>query len=315
MAAKEAAEKRADLNCSDAEPQSPRDVTPGFKGGLEARVRPLDGDATPRFIQANLHFHLGAEHKSNIPNGYYQTFQEVGIQEPLVRPSTDIRPGFFCGLDDFPSSDLQDFDFQFCKNVSVGYTYEFHWVFSTGAPLTGLRDEGDEGQLGITDGLGGALARTVNPKIIVRGQACRIINNQSLVDVEADYDNLVNQWRQPPLGKAVRYIGSTTGTAFDDNVCSPLEVNWHVATECCTLSAQTFDRLSTRKRRAGFSCFTCSGLLVDVTARQLQSRSKAVPGDVKLAPDLSVVRRHRSFSPCAPSLSLTLSRTCCVGLR
>ena len=241
------------LLCEDAEPQAPRDLTPTCLGELEARVRPLDGDATPRFIQANLHFHLGAEHKSNITNGYYKTFQEVGLQEPLVRPSEDIRPGFFCGLDDVPSSGLEDFNFQFCKNVSVGYTYEFHWVFSTGAPLTGLRDEGDEGQLGITDGLGGALARTINPRIIVRGQICRIINNQSLVDVEADYNNLVNQWRQPPLGQGVRYIGSTTGTAFNNEVCSPLEVNWHVDTECCTLYAQTFDRPFACKRGTGLA--------------------------------------------------------------
>ena len=232
------------LLCEDAEPQSPRDVTPGFRGGLEARVRPFDGDATPRFIQANLHFHLGAEHKSEIPNGYFQSAEDVGLATPLVRPasSPDIRAGFFCGLDDVSSDDRDFYNFTFCKGVSVNYTYEFHWVFSTGAPLIGLRDEGAEGELGITDGLAGAANRTVNPKVIVRGQVCRIIYDKSLTDVDADYDNFLQQWRQPPLGRAVRYIGSTTGTDFNNSVCSPLEVNWHVDTECCTLSAQTFDR-------------------------------------------------------------------------
>ena len=55
--------------------------------------------------------------------------------------------------------------------MSPWATHEFHWVFSTDAPLVGLRDDGEEGQLGITDGLGGALNRTINPKVIVRGQA------------------------------------------------------------------------------------------------------------------------------------------------
>ncbi|CAE6961745.1 unnamed protein product [Symbiodinium natans] len=233
------------LQCTDAEPQSPRDVTPGFRGGQEARVKPLDGDATPRFIQANIHFHLGAEHRSAVPNGYSKTPDEVGFTEPLVRPenASDIRAGYFCDLDNISNTDLQNYSFSFCKGVQVGYTYEFHWVFSTGAPLIGLRDEGGEGILGISDGLGGALNRTVNPKIIVRGQVCRIIYNQSLTDVDADYNDFVHRWRQPAFGNAVRYIGSTTGTDFNNSVCSPLEVNWHVDMNCCTLSAQTFDRL------------------------------------------------------------------------
>jgi len=263
------------LFCEDAEPQSPRDLTPGFVGGLEPRVRPLDGDATPRFIQANLHFHLGAEHRSNITNGYFQSAEDVGLSTPLVRPqsSPDIREGYFCGLDDVSSDDRDYYSFTHCKGVSVNYTYEFHWVYSTGAPLIGLRDEGDEGQLGITDGLGGALARTNNPKIIVRGQVCRIIYNKSLGSldsalVDADYDNFLQKWRQPPETRGVRYIGSTTGTSFNNSVCSPLEVNWHVDTECCTLSAQTFDRL----------CFEMKsqGLVKDVApkpSRELVSRN------------------------------------------
>ncbi|CAE7812848.1 unnamed protein product, partial [Symbiodinium microadriaticum] len=183
----EAVAVEARVVARDAEPQSPRDLTPGFVGGLEPRVRPLDGDATPRFIQANLHFHLGAEHRSNITNGYFQSAEDVGLSTPLVRPqsSPDIREGYFCGLDDVSSDDRDYYPFTHCKGVSVNYTYEFHWVYSTGAPLIGLRDEGDEGQLGITDGLGGALARTNNPKIIVRGQVCRIIYNKSLGSLDS----------------------------------------------------------------------------------------------------------------------------------
>ncbi|CAJ1454553.1 unnamed protein product [Effrenium voratum] len=226
------------LKCEDAEPQAPRNVTCGFVGEKKARVKPLDTDAVFKFIQANLHFHLGAEHLSA---GEY----DLDSPPPGVEKASSVAPGKFCGLCDIPAQQLQPFDFEHCKNVSVGNTYEFHWVFSTGAPLVGLRDDGEEGQLGITDGLGGALNRTINPKVIVRGQACRIINNASLdteEKIDADYADFLTQWRQPPLGQGVRYMGSTTGNSFDDEVCSPIEVNWHVDTKCCTLSAQAFDR-------------------------------------------------------------------------
>ncbi|CAJ1454551.1 unnamed protein product [Effrenium voratum] len=226
------------LKCEDAEPQAPRNVTCGFVGEKKARVKPLDTDAVFKFIQANLHFHLGAEHLSA---GEY----DLDSPPPGVEKASSVALGKFCGLCDIPAQQLQPFDFEHCKNVSVGNTYEFHWVFSTGAPLVGLRDDGEEGQLGITDGLGGALNRTINPKVIVRGQACRIINNASLDTEEkigADYADFLTQWRQPPLGQGVRYMGSTTGNSLDDEVCSPIEVNWHVDTKCCTLSAQAFDR-------------------------------------------------------------------------
>ncbi|CAJ1346984.1 unnamed protein product, partial [Effrenium voratum] len=129
------------------------------------------------------------------------------LQPVCEIPASSVTPGKFCSVCDIPPVQLEPFEFEHCKNVSVGNTYEFHWVFSTGAPLVGLRDDGEEGQLGITDGLGGALNRTINPKVI-----------------------------------GVRYMGSTTGDAFNDEVCSPIEVNWHVDTKCCTLSAQAFDR-------------------------------------------------------------------------
>ncbi|CAJ1397825.1 unnamed protein product [Effrenium voratum] len=226
------------LKCEDAEPQAPRNVSCGFVGEKKARVKPLDSDSVIKFIQCNLHFHLGAEHLSA---GEY----DLDSPPPGTEKASTVTPGKFCSVCDIPPVQLEPYEFEYCKNVSVGNTYEFHWVFSTGAPLVGLRDDGEEGQLGITDGLGGALNRTNNPKVIVRGQACRIINNASLdteAKIEADYADFLTQWRTPPAGQGVRYMGSTTGDAFNDEVCSPIEVNWHMDTKCCTLSAQAFDR-------------------------------------------------------------------------
>mmetsp|Transcript_66243 Transcript_66243/g.155930 ORF Transcript_66243/g.155930 Transcript_66243/m.155930 type:complete len:403 (+) Transcript_66243:53-1261(+) len=242
------------LDCADAEPQSPRDLTPGFIGMRPERIEPLDGDDTPNLIEANIHFHLGAEHKVDLPGGPRLNASQVPLQEPLVPDGA--LPGIFCEIDDLDPSVLDDYNFQYCLDTRVKYTYEFHWVFSTGGP----KGSGPSPvrTLNLQDGLLGAFARLNNPSVIVRGQACRIIYDKSLGDnitgpeITADYNNFIENWREPAPGKGVRYLGSTTGASFNnDNSCSPFEINWHVDTECCTLTAQTFDRLCLEMLNAG----------------------------------------------------------------
>ncbi|CAE7835505.1 unnamed protein product [Symbiodinium sp. CCMP2592] len=248
----EGSENDPPLYCRDAEPQSPRDVSSGFVGDMRARMKPLDGDAIKDFTQVNLHWHLGAEHYSkgeyDIPVGKHLHYRH-GVPEwdghPLVPEGT--QPGFFCNLrhyDDY----LKPYDFQYCKHAKVGYTYEFHWVFSSAGPL--------EREFRIFNGLGQAFNRSKNPTAIVRGQVCRIINDERLRtedQIEEDYNNFIEQWREPYLGDAVRYVGSTTGPSYNNEVCSPLQVNWHVDTKCCTLTAQTMDRTCQRMAELGLT--------------------------------------------------------------
>jgi len=248
----EGSENDPPLYCRDAEPQSPRDVSSGFVGDMRARFKPLDGDAIKDFIQVNLHWHLGAEHYSkgeyDIPVGKHLHYRH-GVPEwdghPLVPEGT--QPGFFCNLrkyDDY----LKPYDFQYCKHAKVGYTYEFHWVFSSAGPL--------EREFRIFNGLGQAFNRSKNPTAIVRGQVCRIINDERLRtedQIEEDYNNFIEQWREPYFGDAVRYVGSTTGPSYNNEVCSPLQVNWHVDTKCCTLTAQTMDRTCQRMAEQGLT--------------------------------------------------------------
>ena len=116
--------KCADLACTDAEPQSPRDVTPGYVGHLTTRYEPYGEEERRNFLQANLHFHLGAEHRS--AGEYDQDPPTSGLE-------STVAPGLFCKTDGLTAPELADYTFEHCKNVSVGNTYEFHWVFSTGA--------------------------------------------------------------------------------------------------------------------------------------------------------------------------------------
>ena len=233
--------RQSPLLCQDAEPQAPKNVTPGFVGDRPTRFTPLDGNIPNQFIQVNLHWHLGAEHYSLgeydiTPGG--PTARDAEIQSVIPaqpQPST-TQPGFFCDVKGFEDK-LNAFNFQHCVDAFVGYTYEFHWVYSSGGPLS------DTFQL--WPGLGQVFNRTITPAIVVRGQACRVINDESLTaaEIEADYQNFIQQWRQPPLGQGVRYVGSTTGSSVNNEVCSPVTVHgWHVDTKCCTILAQTMDR-------------------------------------------------------------------------
>ncbi|CAE6941653.1 unnamed protein product [Symbiodinium sp. KB8] len=238
----------ADLLCEDAEPQAPRDVSPGYVGERITRYEPYGSDQIDRFIQVNIHWHLGAEHR--MEDAYDRRPPEWASYVTVPdenNESQQVVPGLWCPTDGIDDAKLDEssFNFTYCKAAQVGGTYEFHWVFSTGGPKSdGLQEDGDEGQLGITAGLGGAFTRTNNADVIVRAQVCLIVNDPSLNDyVDAKNRTFLEQWQQPPAGSAVRYVGSTTGTSYDDEVCSPVEVNWHVDQRCCTLSAQAMDNL------------------------------------------------------------------------
>ena len=89
----------------------------------------------------------------------------------------------------------------------------------------------------LTGGLGGVFNRSINPTAFVRGQICRIVNWP-----EQEYKMFNETWREP-VRDSIVYIGSTTGTSYDNFRCSPAEVSWHVDRECCILSAQNMDRL------------------------------------------------------------------------
>ncbi|CAE7516166.1 unnamed protein product, partial [Symbiodinium pilosum] len=92
-------------------------------------------------------------------------------------------------------------------DVKVGYTYEFHWVFSTAGPKDGI----------LSGGLGGVFARDLNPSVVVRGQVARIVNDPS-----QPYPNYNTTWFEP-INDAMLYIGSTTSDSFNNEMCSPFE--------------------------------------------------------------------------------------------
>ena len=179
----------------------------------------------------NTHFHLGGEHQ-NVAEGCYSLNYTDALPNPADIHPNNIRPGYFCTpVNQTPAMDdnwtLDEYNWTSCKNVKMGYTYEFHWVHSTAGRRDGI----------LSGGLGGVFARDLNPSVVVRGQVCRIVNWP-----EQEYKSFNTTWREP-VSDSMLYIGSTTGTSYDNVDCSPYEVTWHVDRQCCILSAQNMDRM------------------------------------------------------------------------
>eukprot|EP00439_Symbiodinium_sp_Y106_P008746 s10355_g1.t1 len=139
------------VSVQDAEPQAPRDVSPGYVGERITRYEPYGSDQIDRFEQVNIHWHLGAEHR--MENAYdrrspeWASYVTVPDENNVSQP---VVPGLWCPTDGIDDAKLDEssFSFTYCKAAQVGGTYEFHWVFSTGGPGR-LQEDGDEGQLGI----------------------------------------------------------------------------------------------------------------------------------------------------------------------
>ena len=200
--------------CSVAEPQAPRDVSADSVGTLEPKVRALTVEEVAKLVHVNTHFHEGAEHFSS---GEY-CLPGAGVN------LGNVTAGYSCSTSALTANQLKPYSFHHCRNVEVGRTYEFHWVFSSGG-------------VAVADGLAGAFARTANSEVAVQAQVYVIVNDEAAPSL------LERSWNAELATSAVRYIGSTTGTDYDDEVCSPYSVSWHVDTKCQRLSASAFDAM------------------------------------------------------------------------
>lgn len=201
--------------CVAAEPQAPRDISTTATGTRSSRVKIVPWATYKTMTHVNTHFHLGAEHKSD---GEYDI---AGTASSI----SSATPGYKCDTSTFPSNQMAAYDFQYCKEVEVGETYELHWVHSNnGVSLGG--------------GLGGAFARGQNPTVSVAGQVFVVVNDPS----EAIPD-LVDKF-QEFQGFSVRsYMGSTTGGSYNNEICSPYTVSWHVDPTCRLVDAASFDQM------------------------------------------------------------------------
>ncbi|CAE7549263.1 unnamed protein product [Symbiodinium sp. CCMP2592] len=223
--------------CSTAEPQTPRDLTAGAVGSMTPKAATLTDDQANFLPLVNVHFHLGAEHKTE---AYSDDTDSIAYDAASSgrRLAGNVRPGFMCSKSSLNANQLAAYNFTYCKgDVQVGKSYEIHYVHSSAGMDNNATDDMNADLL--ADGLGGAAngRGLLNPMIVVQGQIFQIVNGAATVD------DMLHGWTVVGHDNSVMYPGSTTGQSHDNEVCSPYSITWHVDKDCHQVSPESFDNL------------------------------------------------------------------------
>jgi len=228
--------------CDDAEPQAPRDLTANAAGSKIPKAVALNEAQAASLPLSNVHYHLGAEHKSE---AYSDDTDSVAFDSRRLDDHSrslagdkPVRPGYMCARGDLTEAEKAPYEFKHCKGeVEVGKSYEIHYVHSSAgyseADLVGADIDG------IDDGLGGAAngRGMLNPMVVVQGQVFQIVQGGPTVD------NMLTAWTVVDHTDSVMYPGSTTGPSHTNEVCSPYSITWHVDKACHKVSPESFDNL------------------------------------------------------------------------
>jgi len=242
-------------------PQAGADITAGAEGLMDthANQQPimeeyheyLDG----AMCAVNVHWHMGAEHRSA---GYYDeagSSPEDGHGRALAGDA--VRHGHKCHhYDTLTEEQKAPYEWKYCKDMKVGETYEIHWPHSA-AGACGTKwqyqykfydgvfcnMEAVNGVLGMGDPsdpapLGGA---PVPRYIGVQGQVFTIVNDEHYAKELTMKGAIMGgeYWED-----VARYTGSTTGTSRDNEMCSNYApITWQVDRKCHMIAASSFDAL------------------------------------------------------------------------
>lgn len=229
--------------CEDAEPQAPRDLSTGATGSRIPKAATLNAAQAEMLPLTNVHYHLGAEHKSD---AYFDTTDTEAYDGTNSgrRLSADPRPGFMCSNDGLTAEQLAPYTFVHCTGdtVQVGKSYEVHYVHSSAGTGhdEGVPDDADLDQIDLmADGLGQAAngRGMLNPMVVVQGQVYHIVQGAPPVD------DLLHGWSVVAHNNSVMYPGSTTGPSHTNSVCSPYAITWHVDLDCHRVPPESWDKL------------------------------------------------------------------------
>ena len=140
-----------DLDCENSlvGAQSGTDVTKGkVTGGKTPILDPIEDYNAAGMCTVNVHWHIGAEHRSEGEYDENQSFDHpnkdtyAGSHRRLASADGGMRIGHMCkaGKDLWEASDpsvrntdgsVNEYDWKYCKDMHVGLTYEFHWPHSS----------------------------------------------------------------------------------------------------------------------------------------------------------------------------------------
>lgn len=213
--------------CVGFGPQTPRDID--NLTGDNKRIFTL-APASTEMNLCNIHFHENAEHKAKDFSIYAGDGDGDGH---------GYDSGYQCGISkELSKAELAPTKGSICKgkhgDLKPGDTIEVHWVHTSCDIKPGA-------------GLGSCLSDgCANPNLRVETQVFTLVNDPNALDFnDLDYDgNMVNGYHQPKAlpastGKAVEFLGSTTGPKYSEQQCSPLQVTWSVRPQCAKVDINT----------------------------------------------------------------------------
>jgi hypothetical protein len=235
--------------------QSGTDITAGYSGQMESDIVPITAPYhTTTLCPVNVHWHLGAEHRSE------GEFDESGTSPGVAgtpdtgaptrrRLDEEVRYGYACGLYDGSNAAFaDDYEWQHCLGMHVGETYEVHWPHSA----LGACGTVNQWQSPFYDGvfchataeaLGGLAPQDIASAVGVQGQVFTIINDEDYYYPDLMRGMLVDAEHHMGQDVAV-YSGSTTGTTRNNEVCSAYTpITWQVDRKCHLISASSFDKM------------------------------------------------------------------------
>eukprot|EP00543_Licmophora_paradoxa_P002692 CAMPEP_0202443400 /NCGR_PEP_ID=MMETSP1360-20130828/2681_1 /ASSEMBLY_ACC=CAM_ASM_000848 /TAXON_ID=515479 /ORGANISM="Licmophora paradoxa, Strain CCMP2313" /LENGTH=368 /DNA_ID=CAMNT_0049059081 /DNA_START=94 /DNA_END=1200 /DNA_ORIENTATION=- len=220
-------------------PQAGSNVTKGYTGTNDDGSLPI---TTPYYeaglCPVNVHWHLGAEHLS--VGEYDENGSGPSLDDGERRLAGTEGQGFQCTK--YDASDTKfttPYEWQHCKEMQVGQTYEVHWPHSAAGACGTI----NQYQTPFYDGVfcrDGVLTDTA-AQIGVQAQVFIIVNDESYYYPDLMRGMIVDGEMGADIAK---YTGSTTGTSRDNDICSQYSpITWQVDRKCHMVSASTFDKM------------------------------------------------------------------------
>jgi hypothetical protein len=239
-------------------PQAGSNVTKGYVGGMNVSLVPN----TKNYWQSsmcpvNVHWHLGTEHYSvgeydeqgNGPFGNIMLEEDMETEDNVRKLASEVRAGFRCSYYDAADTKFTtEYDWQHCKGMHVGETYEVHWPHSAAGACGTI----NQYQTPFYDGVFCNLdletfttlsAQDVANAVGVQAQIYTIVNDEAYY-----YPDMIRGWivdEKTGMGQDIHYYtGSTTGTSRNNEICSQYApITWQVDRKCHMISASSFDML------------------------------------------------------------------------
>jgi hypothetical protein len=256
--AKLALENKLCVELEVAAPQAGANVTKGYVGDLD--VGELVPNTKPYWQSAmcpvNVHWHLGSEHYSvgqydetgNGPHGNIPrpTWADRDLAVTEV-DEHEVQDGFRCKHYDANDAKFTTpYNWQHCKGMEVGETYEVHWPHSA----AGACGTVNQYQTPFYDGVFCNLpleafmtlgAQDIASAVGVHGQVFTIVNDESYFYPDMIRGMIVDK----EMGKDIHiYTGSTTGETRSNEMCSQYApITWQVDRKCHMISASSFDKM------------------------------------------------------------------------